>query len=78
MQEELQKRGSTEADLAARRKGEGVKLKLAVRLRAETIMTLKWIAAWRVSGFGGKFCQPRLQDDDDEQEQAAHHGLPIG
>lgn len=40
----LAKLGWTEADLAARRKGDRVKLKLAVKLRAETTMTLKWIA----------------------------------
>jgi hypothetical protein len=42
--EGLAKLGWTEADLAARRKGDRGKLKLAVTLRAETTMTLKWIA----------------------------------
>ena len=50
---ELQKLGWTEADLAARRRGDGAKLKLAVKLRAETTMTLKWIAARLQMGIGG-------------------------
>ena len=36
--------GWKEADLETRRKGDGPKLKLAVRLRAETTVTVKWIA----------------------------------
>ncbi len=40
----LKKLGWTEADLEARRKGDPEKLKLAVRLRAETTVTVKWIA----------------------------------
>jgi len=50
---ELQKLGWTEADLAARRRGDGAKLKLAVKLRAKTTMTLKWIAARLQMGIGG-------------------------
>ena len=41
---ELAREGWTEADLAGRRKGDRVKLKLAAKLRAETTMTLEWIA----------------------------------
>ena len=41
----LARLGWTEAELAARRKGDESKLKLAARLRAETTMTLKGIAA---------------------------------
>jgi hypothetical protein len=33
------------ADLTARRKGDPRKVKLALRLRAETAVTVKWIAA---------------------------------
>jgi hypothetical protein len=43
--EELAKLGWKEADLAQRRKGDPEKLKIAVKLRAETTMTLSWIAA---------------------------------
>ena len=32
------------SELAARLQGDGAKLKLAVKLRAETTMTLEWIA----------------------------------
>jgi hypothetical protein len=45
VREGLQKPGWTEAELATRKRGDGAKLKLAVMLRAETTMTLKWIAA---------------------------------
>jgi len=40
----LKRLGWQEADLAARAKGDKEKLKLAVRLRAETSVTVKWIA----------------------------------
>ncbi|MDB6016210.1 MAG: hypothetical protein JWR19_699, partial [Pedosphaera sp.] len=40
----LKRRGWTERDLAQRPKGDGQKLKLARRMRAETTMTLHWIA----------------------------------
>jgi hypothetical protein len=42
--EELAKLGWKEADLAQRRKGDAGKFKIAMKLRAETTMTLKWIA----------------------------------
>jgi len=38
------KLGWKEADLAATRKGDPRKVKLALRLRAETAATIKWIA----------------------------------
>jgi hypothetical protein len=38
------KLGWKEADLAATRKGDSRKVKLALRLRAETTATIKWIA----------------------------------
>jgi len=44
--------GWTEAELGARRRGEGAKLELAVQLRAETTMTLQWIAARLQMGTG--------------------------
>jgi REP element-mobilizing transposase RayT len=40
----LKRLGWKEADLEARAKGDREKLKLAVRLRAETTVTVKWIA----------------------------------
>jgi REP element-mobilizing transposase RayT len=42
--EELQKRGWTEQDLKERCKTDVVKVKMAARLRSETVMTLDWIA----------------------------------
>jgi REP element-mobilizing transposase RayT len=42
--EELQRRNWTEATLAERRKGDGEKVKMAMRLRRETTMTVAWIA----------------------------------
>ena len=44
VREGLKRLGWKEADLETRRKGDKEKLKLAVRLRAETTVTLKWIA----------------------------------
>ena len=52
VREGLQKRGWSEAELATRKKGDEAKLKLAVKLRAETTMTLKWIAARLQMGTG--------------------------
>ena len=43
--EELSSRGWTEADLAARRRSDPGKLAIAARLRKETTLTIKWIAA---------------------------------
>ena len=44
VREGLKRLGWKEADLETRRKGDREKLKLALRLRRETTMTLKWIA----------------------------------
>jgi ribosome-binding protein aMBF1 (putative translation factor) len=44
VQEELEKRGWSEEDLAARRKTDGDKTAIAARLRRQTVMTLDWIA----------------------------------
>jgi len=41
---ELKRVGWTTEDLKARRKGDVKKVRIAQRLRAETTMTLKWIA----------------------------------
>jgi hypothetical protein len=43
--EELGRQGWQEADLAARRRNDPVKLELAARLRRETTLTIKAIAA---------------------------------
>jgi putative transposase len=42
--EELRRRGWTEVTLGQRAKGDGEKVKMAVRLRRETLMTVAWIA----------------------------------
>ena len=44
VREELRGRGWTEATLAQRAKGDAEKVKLAVRLRKETLVTVSWIA----------------------------------
>ncbi len=41
---ELKKRGWTEQDLERRRRSDPVKAKLAAQLRAESVMTMDWIA----------------------------------
>lgn len=48
----VEKLGWTEADLATRQKGDRAKVKLAMQLRTETTMTLKWIAARLQMGTG--------------------------
>ena len=42
--EELRKRRWTEADLKQRRKTDATKVRMAMRLRRETVMTLDWLA----------------------------------
>ena len=44
VREELRRRGWTEGDLRKHRKTDAVKVKVAARVRAETVMTLDWIA----------------------------------
>ena len=41
---ELKRRGWTQEDLPVRRKGDGAKVKMARRLRTETVQTVEWIA----------------------------------
>ncbi len=41
----LKRKGWTEKDLQERRKGDELKVRLAEQLRAETTVTLRWIAA---------------------------------
>jgi hypothetical protein len=45
LSEELSRRGWTESDLATRRRSDPDKLAIAVRLRNETTLPVKWIAA---------------------------------
>jgi hypothetical protein len=52
VQEELDKLGWTEAELAKRAKGDARKIRIARRLRTETTMTLKWIANQLRTGAG--------------------------
>ena|SRR5436190_2082373 len=42
--EELKRRKWTDAELAKRAKGDRSKVKIAARLREETVVTVKWIA----------------------------------
>jgi hypothetical protein len=51
--EELKRRRWAGAELAQRRKGDALKLKLARRLRQETTMTLNWIAKRLHTGAAG-------------------------
>ena len=44
MAEELHRRGWTDATLKKRAKGDRDKVKIAVRLRRETLVTVAWIA----------------------------------
>jgi REP element-mobilizing transposase RayT len=44
VQEELRKQRWTEQDLEKRRKTDAIKVEMAARLRAKTVMTLDWIA----------------------------------
>lgn len=52
VREELKELGWAEVELAKHPKGDRAKLKLAVKLRIETTMTLKWIAARLQMGTG--------------------------
>jgi hypothetical protein len=45
VREELEQRGWSEEDLTRQRKGDRAKVEMAKRLRSETTMSLKWIAA---------------------------------
>ena len=55
--EELKRRGWAAGQLAARRKGDREKLKIARRLRRETTMTLDWIAERLNMGAAGYAAQ---------------------
>jgi len=51
--EELRRRGLAESKLAERKKGDADKLQVAIRLRAETTVTVKWIAGCLSMGAPG-------------------------
>jgi hypothetical protein len=53
--EGLRRLGWTETELATRRKSDRAKLKVAMKLRAETTMTLRWIAARLRIGTGASW-----------------------
>jgi REP element-mobilizing transposase RayT len=53
VQEELKRRRWTEEELGRRAKGEAGKLAIAARLRAQTAVTVKWIAARLQMGTAG-------------------------
>jgi hypothetical protein len=53
LREELKARRWQEADLAKRAKGDLDKVKIAARLREETLVTVKWIAARLGMGTAG-------------------------
>ena len=50
---ELKRRRWDETKLAARAKGDLIKVKLAARLREETLVTVKWIAGRLQMGSAG-------------------------
>lgn len=53
IRKELRRRGWEESDLEERAKGDRMKVDLAARLRAETLMSVKWIAARLHMGTAG-------------------------
>ena len=55
--EGLKERGWTAAHLLRERKGDGFKVALAAKLRAETTVTLAWIAAHLQMGARGHLAQ---------------------
>ena len=76
--DELKVRGWTGQQLQAARKGEPLKVELALKLRAQTTMTLKWIAERLGAGTRGhlahllnrhgKATSPRAQPNNDAQQ----------
>jgi len=64
---ELTRLGWTAADLTQRRKGDAQKLALAVRLRAQTTVSIRWIAG-RLSMGSWKSLTSRLQEWRKAQE----------
>ena len=67
---ELERKGWTERDMRNRRKGDGFKVRLAKRLRAETIVTMKWIAERLSMGSRGHLTHLLYWDRHDEPVKA--------
>ena len=53
VREELRRRRWTETDLEQRAKGDQIEVAIAVRLRADTLVSVKWIAARLHMGTAG-------------------------
>ncbi len=67
---ELERKGWAERDLRNRRKGDGFKVRLAKRLRAETIVTMKWIAERLSMGSRGHLTHLLYWDGRDKPVKA--------
>ncbi len=76
LQEELDKLGWKGAELASRAKGDARKIRIAQRLRAETAVTLKWIAKELHMGTWTHVAN-RLQNAKDKNEPKNQHELNL-
>jgi len=75
MIEEMSRLGWTEADLASRLKNDPCKLAMAARLRKETTLSIKWIAA-RLQMGTAKSLKPMLYDWMKAHDQVATRITP--
>ncbi len=73
---ELEKLGWTSADLPKHAKGGARKIRIAARLRAETAVTLKWIAAKLHMGIWTHVAN-RLQNAKVRKEANTQHELDL-
>src|ERR1019366_6410221 len=71
--EELARRGWPESELATRRRSDPGKLAIAARLRSETTLPIKWIAARVQIGMakGAKSVLPHLAQSQDQRKTAS-------
>ena len=71
--EELARRGWQESELATRRRSDPGKLAIAARLRSETTLPIKWIAARVQIGTakGAKSVLPHLAQSQDQRKTAS-------
>ena len=73
LNEELDKLGWTGAELAGRAKGDTRKIRIAQRLRAETAVTLKWIATELNMGtwthVANRLQNAKVKNDDNNQAE---------
>ncbi len=67
---ELERKGWAERDLRNRRKGDGFKVRLAKRLRAQTTVTMKWIAERLAMGSRGHLTHLLYWDGHDKAVRA--------